>query len=67
MRTRNENCECEKMNNEYIGVVQNYRSGSKFQRNQECLIKALDVDSNEAGTFRPHADGLQVYTRRECG
>jgi len=36
------------MENEYIGVVQNYRRGPKSQRNQECLIKALDVDYNEA-------------------
>jgi large subunit ribosomal protein L35Ae len=35
------------MDNEYIGVVQNYRRGPKSQRNQECLIKALDVDSEE--------------------
>ena len=48
LRTRLESSECEKMENEYIGVVQNYRRGPKSQRNQECLIKALDVDSNEA-------------------
>jgi large subunit ribosomal protein L35Ae len=36
------------MENEHIGVVQNYRRGPKTQRTQECLIKAVDVDPNEA-------------------
>ena len=36
------------MDEEYIGVVQNYRRGPKSQRNQECLIKVLDIESKEA-------------------
>ena len=38
----------ENMDDEYIGIVQNYRSGTKFPRTQECLIKVLDIDSKEA-------------------
>ena len=35
------------MNEEYIGVVQNYRRGPKSQRNQYCIIKALNIESKE--------------------
>ena len=33
------------MDEAYIGVVQSYRRGPKSQRNQECLIKVLDLES----------------------
>jgi large subunit ribosomal protein L35Ae len=36
------------MGEEYIGVVQNYRRGTKSQRTQECLIKVLDKESKGA-------------------
>ena len=36
------------MDEEYIGVVQSYRRGPKSQRNHECLIKVLDIESKVA-------------------
>jgi ribosomal protein L35AE/L33A len=36
------------MDEEYIGVVQSYRRGQKSQRNQECLIKVLNIEPKEA-------------------
>jgi large subunit ribosomal protein L35Ae len=35
------------MKDEYVGVIMNYRRGPKSQRNNECLLKVLDVDSKE--------------------
>jgi large subunit ribosomal protein L35Ae len=34
------------LNDEYVGIVENYRRGPKSQRNRECLVKALDLESN---------------------
>jgi large subunit ribosomal protein L35Ae len=34
------------LDEEYFGVVQNYRRGPKSQRNLECLVKVLDIESN---------------------
>ena len=35
------------MDEEYIGIVQNYRRGLHSQRTQECLIKVLDIESKD--------------------
>ena len=35
------------MREEYKGVITNYRRGPKSQRNQECLLKVLDVTPKE--------------------
>jgi len=39
------------MTEEYTGVVLNYRSGSKFPRNRECLLKVLDVEPEKSSMF----------------
>jgi len=36
---------------DFVGIIQNYRKGPKSQRNQECLIKVLGVDSSDFSRF----------------
>jgi len=36
------------MNEAHVGVITNYRRGPKSQRNRECLLKVLDIESNES-------------------
>ena len=37
----------ESLKEEYGGVVVNYRRGPKSQRNRECIVKVLDIESNK--------------------
>jgi len=36
------------MNEAHVGVITNYRIGPKSQRNQECLLKILDIEPMES-------------------
>ncbi len=36
------------MNEGHVGVIINYRRGPKSQRNQECLLKVLDIEPMES-------------------
>lgn len=36
------------MSEAHIGIITNYRIGLKTQRNQECLLKVLDIGPEES-------------------
>ncbi len=36
------------MNEGHVGVITSYRRGPRSQRNQECLLKVLDVEPKES-------------------
>ncbi len=36
------------MNKAHVGIIINYRRGPKSQRNQECLLKVLDIEPMES-------------------
>lgn len=35
------------LNDEYVGVIMNYRRGPKSQTSKDCILTVLDVESKE--------------------
>ncbi len=52
---------------DYVGVIQNYRRGPKSQRNQECLIKVLGVESCDSSRFVGWKVGWPLIESRLTG
>ena len=52
---------------DYVGVISNYRRGPKSQRNKECLIKVLGVESHDLSRFVGWKVGWPIKGSRITG
>lgn len=52
---------------DYVGVITNYRRGPKSQRNQECLIKVLNVEPCDSSKFLSWKVGWPLTESRLTG